>query len=135
MAKIKTQYVCNECGGTAAKWQGQCSSCGEWNTLIESTIEPKSTNRFASLAADSKVQLIDDVEISEGERANTGSEEFDRVLGGGLTVGSVVLIGGDPGIGKSTLLLQALVHMATDSSVLYVSGEESAGQSRLARND
>jgi DNA repair protein RadA/Sms len=128
MAKVKTQYVCNECGGTAAKWQGQCSSCGEWNTLIESTIEPKASNRFASLAADSKVQLIDDVEISEGERASTGSEEFDRVLGGGLTVGSVVLIGGDPGIGKSTLLLQALVHMAADSSVLYVSGEESAGQ-------
>jgi DNA repair protein RadA/Sms len=113
MAKIKTQYVCNECGGISAKWQGKCSSCGEWNTLIESTIEAKSTNRFASLAADSKIQLIDDVEISEGERASTGSEEFDRVLGGGLTVGSVVLIGGDPGIGKSTLLLQA---------------EESAGQ-------
>jgi DNA repair protein RadA/Sms len=128
MVKVKTQYVCNECGGNSPKWTGQCPSCSGWNTLIESAVEPKASNRFSALAADSKVQLIDDVEASEGQRVSTGSDEFDRVLGGGMVEGSVVLIGGDPGIGKSTLLLQALVHMAIASPVLYVSGEESAGQ-------
>ncbi len=126
--KAKTQYVCQECGGISAKWLGKCPSCNEWNSLVESTVEAKTVNRFAPLAADSKVQFIHEIEVGEAERLSTGSDEFDRVLGSGLTVGSVVLIGGDPGIGKSTLLLQALVHLSADRSVLYVSGEESAGQ-------
>lgn len=128
MAKVKTQYVCNECGAIEPKWQGQCPSCNAWNTLHEGLAQPASINRFAPLAADSIVQLIDDVPQSESERMSTGSDEFDRVLGGGMVLGSVVLIGGDPGIGKSTLLLQALVHMAAERPVLYISGEESASQ-------
>jgi DNA repair protein RadA/Sms len=133
--KAKTQYVCSECGGTTLKWQGQCPHCSAWNTLAEARIEAadKSTNRFAALAGTSHVQTLGEIEAREMPRRSTGVDEFDRVLGGGLVEGGVVLIGGDPGIGKSTLLLQALAAMSEKGGahVLYVSGEESAAQVAL----
>jgi DNA repair protein RadA/Sms len=133
MAKVKTQFVCSECGASAPKWAGQCAHCAAWNTLVESVVDDKAgaRNRFASLAPTADVQTLGSVATESIERLATGSEEFDRVLGGGLVVGSVVLIGGDPGIGKSTLLLQALAHLCATHPVLYVSGEESAGQIAL----
>jgi DNA repair protein RadA/Sms len=131
MAKAKTQYVCSECGGTSLRWQGQCPHCSAWNTLAEARVETPSANRFAALAPASAVQTLGDVHARELPRLETGIEEFDRALGGGLVEGGVVLIGGDPGIGKSTLLLQALAAMATRERVLYVSGEESAAQVAL----
>jgi DNA repair protein RadA/Sms len=133
MAKAKTVYTCTECGGQSPKWQGQCPHCLAWNTLVESIAEtaPPSMNRYASLAKPSEVQSLADVEAAEVPRQPTGIAEFDRVLGGGLVRGGVVLIGGDPGIGKSTLLLQALCHMGSQRRVLYVSGEESAQQIAL----
>ncbi len=132
MARPKVQYVCTACGGVSAKWQGQCPSCSEWNTLEETIAEPKAAaRRFQSLAPAQPVVAIAEVSAEDVSRISTGSAEFDRVLGGGLVEGSVVLIGGDPGIGKSTLLLQALVHMSREREVLYVSGEESASQIAL----
>ena len=110
MAKEKTVYVCSECGGTSPKWLGKCPACNAWNTLIESL--PESTapakNRFASLAKTAEVATLGDIDAVDMARTPTGHEELDRVLGGGMVEGGVVLIGGDPGIGKSTLLLQAL---------------------------
>ncbi len=133
MTKTKTIYSCTECGGQTAKWQGQCPHCTTWNTLIEAVMEPvvKSVNRFAALASSGKVQRLSEVEAAEVPRTPTGIEEFDRVLGGGLVSGAVVLIGGDPGIGKSTLLLQVLAHLSKQQNTLYVSGEESAQQIAL----
>jgi DNA repair protein RadA/Sms len=131
--RAKTQYVCSECGGTSLKWQGQCPHCNAWNTLSEARVEAaeKGANRFAALAGAAPVQTLGDIDAREMPRRSTGIDEFDRVLGGGLVEGGVVLIGGDPGIGKSTLLLQALAAMAESCSVLYVSGEESAAQVAL----
>ncbi|MBN9426134.1 MAG: DNA repair protein RadA [Burkholderiales bacterium] len=135
MAKVRTIYVCSECGGTAPKWQGQCPQCNAWNTLTESVAEPArggaGAHRYQSLAPTHDVVILDAVPAEEVTRLTTGVDEFDRVLGGGLVEGSVVLIGGDPGIGKSTLLLQSLAHMAAERDVLYVSGEESAAQVAL----
>ena len=133
MARPKSQYVCSECGAVSAKWQGQCSGCDAWNTLLESATPERGAarNRFSSLAPPSQVQPLGRVGAQEIARMSTGIDEFDRVLGGGLVEGSVVLIGGDPGIGKSTLLLQALAHLSATREVLYVSGEESAAQVAL----
>ncbi|MBK8765370.1 MAG: DNA repair protein RadA [Burkholderiaceae bacterium] len=133
MARPKTQYVCTECAGVSPKWSGQCPHCAAWNTLQETIADDKAAarNRFASLAPTAGVQTLGSVATESIDRLPTGSEEFDRVLGGGLVVGSVILIGGDPGIGKSTLLLQALAHLCASQPVLYVSGEESAGQVAL----
>ena len=134
MAKAKTIYSCTECGGQSPKWQGQCPHCGAWNTLVETVAEAlpaAGKNRYSALAASGKLQQLVEVEASEVSRTPTGIAEFDRVLGGGLVDGGVVLIGGDPGIGKSTLLLQALAHLSTNRKVLYVSGEESAQQIAL----
>jgi len=132
MAKSKTIFSCTECGGQTAKWQGQCPHCGEWNTLVESVAETApGKNRFNALAASGRLQQLAEVEAVAVARTPTGITEFDRVLGGGLVAGGVVLIGGDPGIGKSTLLLQTLAHLAPARKVLYVSGEESAQQIAL----
>ena len=132
MAKPKTQYVCNECGGTTAKWAGQCPHCSTWNSLVE-TVEQKNTanNRFAALAPTSAVQKLSNIDAADVPRFSSEVSEFDRVLGGGLVPGAVILIGGDPGIGKSTLLLQSLAALAKNRSVLYVSGEESGAQIAL----
>ena len=134
MAKApKTVYRCTECGGTSLKWQGKCPHCGEWNTLQENLEAPEPTNtRFQSWAADlSQVQDLSRVSAQEVPRNPTGIGELDRVLGGGLVDGAVILLGGDPGIGKSTLLLQTVAKMAGNRKVLYVSGEESAQQVAL----
>ena len=135
MAKPRSIYCCTECGASAPKWQGQCPGCGLWNTLVEAIAEPSSANpnsRFAGLAGSSKLQQLSEIRPRAEPRTPTGIEEFDRVLGGGLVAGGVVLIGGDPGIGKSTLLLQALCRLAeTRQQVLYVTGEESGEQVAL----
>jgi DNA repair protein RadA/Sms len=141
MAKAKSIYSCTECGATAPKWQGQCPGCGQWNTLVETAAEVATTGSqrfgasFTPLAGSSKPQDLSLIKPRDEPRLPTGVEEFDRVLGGGLVAGGVVLIGGDPGIGKSTLLLQALARLAeTGQPVLYVSGEESAEQVALRAN-
>ncbi len=132
LAKIKTIYICQSCGGTSAKWQGQCPSCQAWNTLEEGLPEITSNTRFQGLAQSLPRQKLSAISAEDLPRFSTGVEEFDRVLGGGLVPGGVVLLGGDPGIGKSTLLLQALAQMsASGMNVLYSSGEESAGQIAL----
>ena len=133
MAKTKTIYACTECGASASKWQGQCPGCGGWNTLVETLVEtvPANGKRFAALGGVAHLQALADIEAREEDRLPTGMGEFDRVLGGGLVAGGVVLIGGDPGIGKSTLLLQALTALAVRQPVLYVSGEESGQQVAL----
>ena len=134
MAKAKTHYSCTECGGVSNKWAGKCPSCGQWNTLVETVIETVG-NRFSaqpqSLAQTAPVMTLADIEAVDVPRFGTGIEEFDRVLGGGLVPGGVALIGGDPGIGKSTLLLQALANVSKFKKVLYVSGEESGAQIAL----
>ncbi|TAM04112.1 MAG: DNA repair protein RadA [Paraburkholderia sp.] len=131
MAKVKTLYTCSECGGQVPKWQGQCPACGAWNTLVEGVAEPAGNHRYQSLAKNAPVRRLADIEASDVPRFTTGVGEFDRVLGGGLVAGGVVLIGGDPGIGKSTLLLQSLAQIAAERRALYVSGEESAAQIAL----
>lgn len=131
MAKAKTLYSCTECGATSPKWQGQCPGCNAWNTLVETVAEKPGNHRFESLAPAAKLQNLADIEARETDRISTGVGEFDRALGGGLVAGGVVLIGGDPGIGKSTLLLQALAHLSGAHKVLYVTGEESGQQVAL----
>ncbi|AVR96348.1 DNA repair protein RadA [Pseudoduganella armeniaca] len=136
MAKAKTNYTCSECGGTSTKWTGQCPACRQWNTMVETVVETAGANRFSqgqhqALAQTAPVLSLHEIEALDVPRFGTGIDEFDRVLGGGLVAGGVVLIGGDPGIGKSTLLLQALAEMSRLKSVLYVSGEESGAQIAL----
>ena len=133
MARAKTVYSCTECGATSSKWQGQCPGCGVWNTLVETVAEPAASGskRFAAIAGTSVLQTLSEIEAREEDRLPTGIGEFDRALGGGLVAGGVVLIGGDPGIGKSTLLLQALSTLSETAHVLYVSGEESGQQIAL----
>lgn len=131
-SKSKTVYACQNCGATSPKWQGQCPGCGEWNTLTESVQESRASSRFQSLAADGAIRPLHEVDAAELPRTPTGLDELDRVLGGGLVPGGVVLIGGDPGIGKSTLLLQAMTRLAqSGKKTLYVSGEESPQQIAL----
>ena len=131
MAKARTVYACTECGGASPKWQGQCPHCGAWNTLVESVATPAPT-RFQSVAGGrSPVRPLSSIVARESPRVPTGLDEFDRVLGGGLVPGGVILLGGDPGIGKSTLLLQAGAVLGAAHKVLYVTGEESAEQIAL----
>lgn len=129
--KNRSQYVCHACGAANAKWLGQCPSCSAWNTLQETSVVAPASTRFQGLAPSSKALLLKDINAADTPRVPTGLEEFDRVLGGGLVPGAVVLIGGDPGIGKSTLLLQALSQLSLLHPVLYVTGEESAAQVAL----
>jgi DNA repair protein RadA/Sms len=137
MAKAKTNFTCTECGAISSRWMGQCAACHAWNTLVETVQETAGVNRLSqqtphrSLAQTAPVLSLSDIEAVDVPRFGTGIEEFDRVLGGGLVAGGVVLIGGDPGIGKSTLLLQALANISTLKSTLYVSGEESGAQIAL----
>ncbi len=133
MAKPKTVYTCTECGASESKWQGQCPSCMAWNTLVESVAETNTSNnryanKFEGLAASSQLQKLSSIQAADIERTPTGISEFDRVLGGGLVEGGVILIGGDPGIGKSTLLLQVLCYLGKSAKAIYVSGEESPQQ-------
>ena len=131
MAKDKTQFVCSDCGGSSLKWLGKCPHCNAWNTLQEARAEAGGTHRFHSLGGVQPVATLSDIVVAEVARTPTGQEELDRVLGGGIVAGGVVLIGGDPGIGKSTLLLQAADSLSAALKVLYVSGEESGAQVAL----
>ena len=131
MSKVKTQYVCNSCGSSFPKWSGQCASCQEWNSL-EEFLEKSTNQRFIGLTKASPTRKLAQIELEDHGRISTLIPEFDRVLGGGLVDAGVVLIGGDPGIGKSTLLLQTLAGLSLEGhTVMYVSGEESAAQIAL----
>ena len=134
MAKAKTAYVCSACGASFTKWNGQCADCEEWNTLEETHTAAASTgnaDRFANYAGASGITNADDVSLESQARISTGLSELDRVLGGGLVSGSVTLLGGDPGIGKSTILVQCLANLSTEHRTLYVTGEESLQQVAL----
>ncbi len=137
MAKDKTLFSCSDCGGTSPKWLGKCPHCGAWNTLVESVVSDSgaSKNRYSErtgLAPASAVMALSAIEAQDMQRTPTGQDELDRVLGGGMVEGGVVLIGGDPGIGKSTLLLQALDGLQRSGQhTLYVTGEESGAQVAL----
>jgi DNA repair protein RadA/Sms len=133
MAKEKSLYTCSDCGGTTPKWLGQCPNCQAWNTLVETAAPTAGAgkNRFESLARSAPVARLADIEAQDVQRTPTGQDELDRALGGGIVPGGVVLIGGDPGIGKSTLLLQAAESLSRQLQVLYVTGEESGAQVAL----
>ena len=135
MAKPKTRYMCQACGSEQSRWQGQCADCAEWNTLLQEA--PEVSNIFAAKhnlqGGGRMVELVGlDHPVALPERIATGIAEFDRAIGGGIVPGSAMLVGGDPGIGKSTLLLQVCADLASKGrNVIYVSGEESAEQVRL----
>lgn len=130
MSKPRTMFVCDACGAQSLKWQGQCADCGDWNSLHESTVSLK-PSRSVAKPAGSQVRLMQELEPDADQRVSTGIAELNGVLGGGLVLGSVTLLGGDPGIGKSTLLLQAAVRLSAEMPVLYVTGEESPHQVSL----
>lgn len=137
MGKSKTAYVCAECGFDSPKWIGKCPSCGEWNTFKEMTLRPETPSKGAAIVTAAGLQRgkvrpvrLSEIDASEEARFDTRDSELNRVLGGGLVPGSLVLLGGEPGIGKSTLLLQTILQMA-DRKILYVSGEESERQIKL----
>lgn len=135
MAKIKSIYVCSECGYESPKWFGKCPGCGEWNTMDEQLPSTASVGRNnAGISAVNQIMALNDITENVEKRINTGNNEFDRVLGGGIVIGSLVLISGDPGIGKSTILLQICQHLGEKRRVLYVSGEESANQIKMRAN-
>lgn len=137
MAKSRSVYVCAECGFESAKWYGKCPECGEWNTMAEeisSVSTGKGNGAKKSLSSVQKVMKLNEITGDVEKRISTGIKEFDRVLGGGIVVGSLVLIGGDPGIGKSTILLQICEYLGKEKYVLYISGEESANQIKLRAN-
>lgn len=137
MAKDKLQFVCNQCGHVTNKWAGQCTACKQWNCIDEIKVQkPKSgqSNRFANYSGDQKIQKLGQVSTEKQVRTGTDIKELDRVLGGGLVPGSVILLGGDPGIGKSTLLLQVTALITQSINPLYVTGEESLAQIAMRAN-
>ena len=132
MARVQSRFVCQSCGAAVPRWEGQCRSCGEWNTLVETVVRNEPRQRPVAVSgAAAPVSLSHAAETGEEVRRPVGIGELDRVLGGGLVAGSVVLLGGEPGIGKSTLLLQAAAGIAVGAGVLYATGEESVAQVRL----
>lgn len=132
MAKIKKKYICQQCGYESLRWLGKCPECGEWNSLVEELYDSSSKGKKAGFLSSNKAMTLDEVSIDEEERLTTGMGELNRVLGGGVVAGSLILIGGDPGIGKSTILLQISSQLASKGlKVLYVSGEESLKQIKI----
>ncbi len=125
------QYVCSQCGRAESKWLGRCPDCGSWNTFEEERVSAPLSGQHAQISRGEKVRSLESVEVDPLFRFHTGISELDRVLGGGVMRGSAILLGGEPGIGKSTLMLQLLAHCAPKHSVLYVSGEESPSQVKL----
>ena len=138
--KIKTVFFCQNCGNESSKWMGQCPACKEWNTMVEETVRPESKTGRGGISVQNRAeraepQSLSDILMEEEERADTHMEELNRVLGGGLVRGSLTLVGGDPGIGKSTLLLQVARNMSADGrKMLYISGEESLRQIKIRAN-
>ena len=137
MSKIKTAFHCQECGAKYAKWQGQCNKCGSWNTISEEIVELAQVRAWNHMSSDLSVSKniptpVDEIEIKDEFRIETNDNEFNRVLGGGIVPGSITLLGGEPGIGKSTLFLQ--ISLKINSRVLYVSGEESENQIKIRAN-
>ena len=136
MAKGKkvNVYFCQSCGYESSKWMGQCPGCREWNTFVEEVVEKKAAGKVKSVAGGNeelKPTKISEIDMQAKERLQTGFRELDRVLGGGIVPGSLVLVGGDPGIGKSTLLLQVCRNLAETKEILYISGEESLQQIKM----
>lgn len=131
MPKVKQVYICAECGYESPKWYGQCPKCKEWSTFEEKVVHQTAQSSSASSSSAVEIKPIGEIKGGSELRFSTGLKELDRVLGGGLVVGSLTLVGGDPGIGKSTLLLQICQHLGQDKRVLYVSGEESMSQIKL----
>ena len=134
MAKATTQFVCSECGYVSPKWLGRCPECGKFNTLIEEPIAPAPAKKAAQSAFrlnSTRPTPLKDVQYEKFERISSGIRELDIVLGGGIVRGSLVLVGGDPGVGKSTLLTQVAAHLAKEHKVLYLSAEESCSQVKL----
>ncbi len=136
MAKAReTQFFCKECGFESSKWLGQCPSCKQWNSFVEAPVAPKSKGAKKHALTSEKPVTLSEISIMQEDRVTTGIEEFDRVLGGGIVPASLILVGGDPGIGKSTLLLQVCKHLSDDGhKVLYITGEESLKQIKLRAN-
>ncbi len=131
MAKIKTIYICQECGYESPKWMGKCPECDNWNTMVEEIVDKGKNDNLTAGISFSKPLNINEIELTDEERYNTSMEEFDRVLGGGIVKGSLILVGGDPGIGKSTLLLQVSKSIAESKKIFYISGEESSKQIKI----
>lgn len=130
MPKTKTIFVCQECGYESSGWLGKCPACNQWNTFVEETLQDKSGS-MSKPAANVQTVSLRDINVNKEERSSTGIRELDRVLGGGIVDGSLILVGGDPGIGKSTLLLQVCEKIKTDKKILYASGEESIKQIKI----
>ena len=133
MAKTKSVYICQNCGIQSPKWVGRCSSCGEWNTFVEEVISTEKASLRVMPGNISKPRLISEIVLSDQERIDTGNSEFNRVTGGGIVPGSLILLGGEPGIGKSTLVLQIAMNLS-DRKILYISGEESLQQLKMRAN-
>ncbi len=136
MAKMKTVFYCTECGNETPKWAGKCPACGAWNTIVEQEVAPKTRGNSRAAGGRGvfhtvKALSLKDLDISPEIRFSTGMGELDRVLGGGAVKGSLVLVGGAPGVGKSTLMLQICESLCRSNRVLYVSGEESVRQLKL----
>ena len=131
MPKIKQVYCCTECGYESPKWYGQCPKCKEWSSFEEKVIQSATTGASLNIAKTFDIKPIGDIKGGSEIRFSTGLKELDRVLGGGLVVGSLTLVGGDPGIGKSTLMLQICQYLGKERTILYVSGEESQRQIKL----
>ena len=133
MKEVQTRYVCSECGHVETKWMGRCNKCGSWNSFEEETVVPekKPANGVAPVVMDSGIKKLSDIPADKAMRLSSGYDELDRVLGGGVMIPSSVLVGGDPGIGKSTLMLEMIANLSDQGDVLYVSGEESPSQVRL----
>ena len=129
--KVKTVYICSKCGFESAKWTGKCPGCGEWNTMEEDVVVPSKTSSESVSRVSAKATPLSQINYEGETRIVTGISELDRVLGGGIVAGSVVLLSGDPGIGKSTILLQICNALQEKSKILYVSGEESALQIKM----
>lgn len=136
MAKSTMVYFCKECGYETSKWLGQCPGCGQWNSMVEEPARKKVVAKVSNVKeGQSKVSPITDISLEAEEKLSTGLGELDRVLGGGIVKGSLILVGGDPGIGKSTLLLQVCKNISErDNKVLYISGEESLKQIKIRAN-
>jgi len=130
VSKVKTIFVCQECGYESSGWLGKCPACNQWNTFVEETSQDKFSS-LAKPAANVQAVSLKDINVNKEERSSTGIKELDRVLGGGIVDGSLILVGGDPGIGKSTLLLQVCEKIKTDRKILYASGEESIKQIKI----